>query len=152
MYGRRNSLVASQAISAICCISGGLLIENSNFASLQITLVMIGRLFAGLGFTLVYLYTLELYPTDMRNTAIGTCSSIARAGGVIAILMENLKEFWPPMSMVIFGTVSIIAAVLAFKFPETRNDKLPESIDEALKLGQNVRRTQFGLVKRKENA
>ena len=113
---------------------------------------MIGRLFAGLGFTLVYLYTLELYPTDMRNTAIGTCSSIARIAGVIAILMENLKEVWPPMSMVIFGTVSIIAAVLAFKLPETRNDKLPESIDEALKLGQNVRRNQFGLVKRKENA
>ena len=152
MYGRRNSLVASQTISAICCICGGLLIENSNLASLQITLVMIGRLFAGLGFTLVYLYTLELYPTDMRNTAIGTCSSIARIAGVIAILMENLKEFWPPMSMVIFGTVSIIAAVLAFKFPETRNDKLPESIDEALKLGQNVRRNQFGLVKSKEIA
>ena len=152
MYGRRNSLVASQTISAICCICGGLLIENSNLALLQITLVMIGRLFAGLGFTLVYLYTLELYPTDMRNTAIGTCSSIARIAGVIAILMENLKEFWPPMSMVIFGTVSIIAAVLAFKLPETRNDKLPESIDEALKLGENVRRNQFGLVKRKENA
>ena len=152
MYGRRNSLVASQTISAICCICGGLLIENSNLALLQITLVMIGRLFAGLGFTLVYLYTLELYPTDMRNTAIGTCSSIARIAGVIAILMENLKEFWPPMSMVIFGTVSIIAAVLAFKLPETRNDKLPESIDEALKLGENVRRNQFGLVKMKEIA
>ena len=59
---------------------------------------------------------------------------------------------WPPMSMIIFGTVTIIAAMLAFKLPETRNDKLPESIDEALKLGQNVRRNQFGLVKRKENA
>ena len=55
------------------------------------------------------------------------------------------------MSMVIFGTVSIIAAVLAFKFPETRNDKLPESIEEAIRLGQNVRRNKFGLVKRKEN-
>ena len=88
----------------------------------------------------------------MRNTAIGTCSSIARIAGVIAILMENLKEFWPPMSMVIFGTVSIIAAVLAIKLPETRNDKLPESIDEALKLGENVRRNRFGLVKTKENA
>ena len=86
----------------------------------------------------------------MRNTAVGTCSSIARIAGVIAILMQNLKEFWPPMSMVIFGTVSIIAAALAFKFPETRNDKLPESIEEALKLGQNVRRDKFGVIRKKE--
>ena len=112
---------------------------------------MIGRLFGGFGFKLVYLYTAELYPTEMRNTAVGTCSSIARIGGVLAILMQDLKKIWPPMTMVIFGTVSIIAALLAFKFPETRNDKLPESIEEALQLGKNVRHNKFGLIKRTEN-
>ena len=107
VYGRRNSLVASQTISAICCIGGGLLIENSDLATLQISLVMIGRLFGGFGFKLVYLYTSELYPTEMRNTAVGTCSSIARVAGVIAILMQNLKEFWPPLSMVIFEVKAV---------------------------------------------
>ena len=151
IYGRQKALVASQTISAICCIGGGLLIENPDLATLQITLVMIGRLFGGFGFKLVYLYTAELYPTEMRNTAVGTCSSIARIGGVLAILMQDLKKIWPPMTMVIFGTVSIIAALLAFKFPETRNDKLPESIEEALQLGKNVRHNKFGLIKRTEN-
>ena len=47
----------------MCCIGAGLLIENSDLAMLQISLVMIGRLFGSFGFSLVYLYTLELYPT-----------------------------------------------------------------------------------------
>ena len=90
--------------------------------------------------------TAELFPTQIRSTAVGTCSSIARVGGIIAILMQNLKEIWPPMTMVIFGTLTGIAAILAFKLPETRNNKLPESIKEALELGQSVRRNKFGLI------
>ena len=32
------------------------------------------------------------------------------------------------------------------KLPETRNNKLPESIEESLELGQSVRRNKFGLI------
>ena len=146
IIGRRNTLGISQAVSAICCISGGLLTQMPSLSILQISLVMIGRLFAAVNFKLVFLYTAELFPTQIRSTAVGTCSSIARVGGIIAILMQNLKEIWPPMTMVIFGTLTGIAAILAFKLPETRNNKLPESIEEALELGQSVRRNKFGLI------
>ena len=43
-------------------------------ATLQLVLVMIGRLAAALGFAMVYLYTSELFPTVIRNTAIGRVS------------------------------------------------------------------------------
>ena len=37
-----------------------------------------GRLAAGFGFKLVYLYTAELFPTAIRNTAIGSNSTAGR--------------------------------------------------------------------------
>ena len=37
-----------------------------------------GRLAAGFGFKLVYLYTAELFPTAIRNTAIGSNSTVGR--------------------------------------------------------------------------
>ena len=37
-----------------------------------------GRLAAGFGFKLVYLYTAELFPTTIRNTAIGSNSTAGR--------------------------------------------------------------------------
>ena len=115
-------------------------------ATLQIIMVMVGRLFGAFGFGLVYLYTAELFPTKIRNTAIGTCSTIARIGGIIAILIQVLNTFWPPLQLLIFGIISIIAGILAAQFPETRNDKLPESVHEAMTLGQNVKRNKFGFI------
>lgn len=36
--------------------------------------------------------------------------------------------------MVLFGGVAILAALLALKLPETNGRKLPETIEDALKL------------------
>ena len=81
-------------------------------AGLQIALVMFGRLCASLGFAMVYLYTSELFPTPIRSTAVGVCSTVARIGGIIALLMEGLGSVWKPLPMVIFGAVAFIATVL----------------------------------------
>lgn len=107
---------------------------------------MIGRLCASLGFAMVYLYTSELFPTPIRSTAVGVCSTVARIGGIVALLMESLGDIWKPMPMVIFGAVAFIATVLGFKFPETRADKIPETMDEAMNLGKNVKRNWYGAV------
>ena len=46
----------------------------------------------------------------------------------------------------LFESIAIVAAVFAFKFPETTNDKLPETTEDALNLGQNIKRNKFGKI------
>ena len=79
---------------------------------------------------------------------IGTCSCMARFGGIIALLIQNgnLDKIWPPLVFVIFGSVALTAGVFAFRFPETTNDKLPETMTDAINLGKNVRRNKFGII------
>ena len=51
----------------------------------QIFLSMLGKFGASSTFGMVYLFTSELYPTTIRNTAMGTCSCVARVGGNIIL-------------------------------------------------------------------
>ena len=46
--------------------------------------------------------------------------------------------------LVFFKLLAIVAAVFAFKFPETTNDKLPETTEDALNLRQNTNQNKFG--------
>ena len=54
-------------------------------------LSLLGKFMASASFSIVYLYTAELFPTAVRNQAVGTCSLVARIGGVISLLLDLLK-------------------------------------------------------------
>ena len=52
-----------------------------------------GKFGAAASFSIVYLYTAELYPTVVRSTAIGLCSMMARIGGILAPQVIHLSLF-----------------------------------------------------------
>lgn len=64
------------------------LIDNDLFFLDQffvsITLEMMGKFAVTTAFAIVYAYTAELYPTVLRNTAVGTCSMASRIGSITA--------------------------------------------------------------------
>ena len=77
-WGRRPILSFCQLVSGIACIGAGLLSGNEELKILQVFLSLIGKFGASACFAIVYVYTAELFPTVIRNTAIGACSTIAR--------------------------------------------------------------------------
>lgn len=86
-------------------------------------------------FNILYIFTSELYPTVIRNSAVGMCSMIARMGagasGYIAILFDVTLPFVP---MTIFCVFSLFAGVLVWKLPETMDIPLPETMYDAVML------------------
>ncbi|CAI9729390.1 Hypothetical predicted protein [Octopus vulgaris] len=53
---------------------------------------ILGRLFITATFAIVYLYTLELYPTCIRNGALGALATCARVGGALAPYILNFSD------------------------------------------------------------
>ena len=58
---------------------------------MQVFLSLIGKFMASACFAIVYVYTAELFPTMIRNTAIGSCSTVARVGGICALLVSLVR-------------------------------------------------------------
>ena len=54
---------------------------------------MIGKCGMTSAFAVVYVYTSELFPTSVRTTAVGTCSTIGHSGAVITPWVSDLVSF-----------------------------------------------------------
>ncbi|XP_041363345.1 solute carrier family 22 member 6-A-like, partial [Gigantopelta aegis] len=81
-------------------------------------------------FGLMFMYTPELFPINLRNVGLGMCSAFARIGGMLAPFASLLAgyAFWAPGT--IFGMCCLAVAVLVTFLPETTGRELPQTIEE----------------------
>ena len=142
--GRRPILSFCQAIAGISCIISGFLCDeiekNRSLIPAQQFFSLVGKFIASANFAIIYVYTAELFPTIIRNSAIGACSCVARVGAILALLLQELSAFYKPAPMVILGTVALVAGVMALYLPETAGNKLPETMEDAKKSDKSTNR------------
>lgn len=87
-------------------------------------------------FVVVYLYCTELFPTVVRNAAIGISSMSARIGSMIAPFVIEMRDtaLWLPP--VVFAVIPLIAAFITFTLPETKGCELMTTIEEGEQFGR----------------
>ncbi|KAJ8384789.1 hypothetical protein AAFF_G00198750 [Aldrovandia affinis] len=91
---------------------------------------VLGKGLSEASFTTVVLYTTELYPTVVRQNGIGYTSFIARLGVSITPLVILLEDVWKLLPQIIFCTAAISSGLVACLLPETKNRRLPETIED----------------------
>lgn len=128
-FGRRWTLFSSLLIGGASIICSKLM--PPHLSALSITLFFIGKLFITVAFTSLYIYTSELWPTNMRHSIMGLCSTMGRIGAMFAPFAPLLSQYFDILPYLTFGGMALIAAVLILLLPETRNRKLPDSLHEA---------------------
>ena len=93
------------------------------------TIAMTGKFLISGTFALSYLYTAELFPTPVRNVAVGGASTFARVGSASApYIVDILGSISAGIPAVIFGGFSVTAGLAALLLPETLNKQLPETV------------------------
>ncbi|XP_006816380.1 organic cation transporter protein-like [Saccoglossus kowalevskii] len=130
--GRRWALCSTAAVGGLCLIIS-VPPENTN---VSVTLAMIAKLCIAGTFVIVYVYGLELYPTTVRNAGMGVSSMCARVGSIISPYVFLLADIWEPAPYIIMGATSVVAGFLALLIPETRNQRLPETIEDGRTFGK----------------
>ncbi|CAF1208581.1 unnamed protein product [Adineta ricciae] len=94
------------------------------------------KFLASASYAIIYIYANELFPTNVRNTGMGICSMVARVGAIIGTFCNDyLTRIWLYLPIVLYGIVSLAAAVLALMFPETLNKPLPQTVGEVERMG-----------------
>ena len=82
-------------------------------------------------FNTIYIVTSEMYPTNIRNTALNICVTFSRFGGLISPQVETFRDVWYPMPYLIYGAFAAASAVTFVLFMnETNGKKIPDSIEE----------------------
>ncbi|WAR11396.1 S22AL-like protein, partial [Mya arenaria] len=87
-------------------------ISDLHIATLVLSLI--GKLGPTGAFSVIYIFSLELYPTVLRNAGMGASSCVARFGGMVAPYIAKMGEliggdFGKGLPLAIFGTMSILA-------------------------------------------
>ncbi|XP_068600526.1 organic cation/carnitine transporter 2-like [Brachionichthys hirsutus] len=100
---------------------------------IAVALEMLGKFAITAGAALMYVYTAELYPTVIRSTGTGACSTVARVGSCFAPFLLSLSAYYTYLPQITFGTMGIVSAFAAFFLPETFGHPLPQTIKEMRK-------------------
>ncbi|NWZ20743.1 S22A4 protein, partial [Asarcornis scutulata] len=64
----------------------------TDYSALSVGLVMLGKFGITSAFSMLYVYNVELYPTLVRNMAVGATSTASRLGSIIAPYFVYLGE------------------------------------------------------------
>nr|XP_056713108.1 solute carrier family 22 member 13-like [Euleptes europaea] len=101
------------------------------FPVARTVLAVFAKAAIGAAFSTTYVFSVEVFPTIVRQTSLGLCSMTARIGGIIAPLASILDEIHPAISMALFGSTALIGGILSFFLPETRNRDLQDNTSRA---------------------
>ena len=63
------------------------LLYISELTTTVTVLSVLGKMFIGGSFNVVYVFTAEIFPTEVRNTGFGLCSTCGRIGGITATFL-----------------------------------------------------------------
>ena len=94
-------------------------------------LALLGKTCITFSWAVLFLYSAELFPTQIRASGIGSASFLGRVGGMIAPWIGSLSTLHPYIPVMVFGCVALLAGVAALWLPETVGRPLPYTIQES---------------------
>lgn len=138
--GRRVMLVSTMLLSGFAATLGSVisaLLHNPNVDSSLVGFLTAGQLACGLlgifgmagTYNLLYIYTSELFPTVVRNTALGFTSQAGHIGALIAPLVVVMAGIYNWLPLAIIGIAGILGGILGIVLPETMNRPMYETME-----------------------
>ncbi|XP_021359364.1 organic cation transporter protein-like isoform X2 [Mizuhopecten yessoensis] len=131
--GRKKLCIIFHAVAAVSLIAGTVANYLSDRAGANVALMIfyfLGKMAIAGSFSTIFLFTPELYPTNLRNVGIGFSSAAGRIGGMLAPFAGPLAEriSWAPGA--IFGIMCLTVAMLLPLLPEPTGHELPTTVEE----------------------
>ncbi|KAL8211922.1 UNVERIFIED_CONTAM: hypothetical protein K2H54_027611 [Gekko kuhli] len=100
----------------------------------SIILVMIGKFGITASFSIVYVYTAELYPTVVRNMGVGASSMASRFGSILSPYFVYLGAYDRFLPYILMGSLTVLTGILTLFLPESYGTPLPETIEQMLRV------------------
>ncbi|XP_047734538.1 solute carrier family 22 member 4 isoform X1 [Prionailurus viverrinus] len=143
-------------IAGVLFLGGGVLLliqlvpEDYNF--LSIGLAMLGKFGITSAFSMLYVFTAELYPTLVRNMAVGVTSMASRVGSIIAPYFVYLGAYNRVLPYILMGSLTVLIGIITLFLPESFGVTLPETLEQMQKVkGFRLRKNTRDSTEKEEN-
>ncbi|PON55757.1 Major facilitator, sugar transporter-like [Parasponia andersonii] len=126
-FGRKPLTIGTLWFSGLFCFVGSL-VGNDVVEVWKVARMVCGVLgiFGMAGtYNLLFIYTAELFPTVVRNAALGCATQAAQMGAILAPFVVVLGGALP---FAIFAVCGIVGGIHAFYLPETLNKPLYDTM------------------------
>ncbi|XP_030427487.1 solute carrier family 22 member 4 isoform X3 [Gopherus evgoodei] len=133
-----RTLPRRYSISGTLFLGGGVILfiqlVPTDLHILSVFLVMLGKFGITSAFSMLYVYTSELYPTIVRNMAVGATSMSSRVGSIIAPYFVYLGAYDRFLPYILMGSLTVLIGILTLFLPESYGNPLPETFDQMLRV------------------
>ncbi|KAM9069865.1 solute carrier family 22 member 4 isoform X1 [Sarcophilus harrisii] len=133
-----RSLPRRYIIAGTLFLGGGVLLfiqlVPTEYYFLSTSLVMLGKFGITSAFSMLYVFTAELYPTLVRNMAVGATSMSSRVGSIIAPYFVYLGAYDKILPYVLMGSLTVLIGIVTLLFPESLGMALPETFEQMQKV------------------
>ncbi|XP_035223447.1 organic cation transporter 1-like isoform X2 [Stegodyphus dumicola] len=131
-YGRRFTITAGFILGGLVCFS--CMIE---YPYSDVVISVIGKCIASGTYVVTYQRSSELWPTVVRCFGMSATSTIATAISLATPYLIYFGMYKKTIPFLIIGSFCMLAGVLSAFLPETLNENLPQTINDAKDFGKD---------------
>ncbi|EXB50915.1 Organic cation/carnitine transporter 4 [Morus notabilis] len=124
-YGRKPLAIGTLWFSGFFCLVGSLVGNDGAWKVVRMVCGVLGIFGMAGTYNLLFIYTAELFPTVVRNAALGCATQAAQMGAILAPFVVVLGGALP---FAVFALCGILAGIHAFYLPETLNRPLYDTM------------------------
>ncbi|GMT35273.1 hypothetical protein PFISCL1PPCAC_26570, partial [Pristionchus fissidentatus] len=125
MLPRRHVMSLSMGVAGVTFVILAFLEAGGIASTIFWTL---GKLAISIVYLGVYVVGSEVFPTSVRNSALGICSVISRLGGVLAPAVKSLNQKNPLYPIALFAAVAFAGALFACLLPVQKDTEQSRKI------------------------
>ncbi|XP_033740880.1 organic cation transporter protein-like isoform X3 [Pecten maximus] len=130
--GRMKLFILGMCVGGVFLLLTGIVEILISSHVVTVTLAMIGKLGVTVGFSVVYIWAAELFPTPLRSSAMGLGCACSNIGYIMTPYIVQLTSSVPVLGkalpLLLFGGLALVASFLTVLLPETTNEHLPETL------------------------
>lgn len=127
-FGRKMTFMSLTCVSATFCLISWVYPNGGG----RLLFALVGKIFASGAFSIIWVWSPEMFPTGARSLTTAIGSQAARVGSILApyivVIMSEMTDSTghsnAPLPQPVFAAVAFIAAAFCYWLPETRETEM----------------------------